>query len=121
MSTDRIPTVMKAVLLTGHGGLDKLVYREDVPVPRPAAGDVLIAVSACGMNNTDVWVREGADGTETDPGAVSTWRRGRSTLTFPRIQGADIVGRLEAYAQSVATIRHHHERWDGSGYPDGRY
>jgi hypothetical protein len=24
-----IPETMKAVLLTGHGGLDKLVYRDD--------------------------------------------------------------------------------------------
>ena len=80
-----IPDTMKAVQLTGHGGLDKLVYREDVPVPQPAAGEVLIRVSACGMNNTDVWVREGAYGSDTDPASVSTWRRGRSTLTFPRM------------------------------------
>ncbi|MCC7023225.1 MAG: HD-GYP domain-containing protein [Thermomicrobiales bacterium] len=33
--------------------------------------------------------------------------------------GAEIVDRLEAYRPSVAVIRHHHERWDGSGYPDG--
>ena len=49
-----IPDTMCAVLLTGHGGLDKLVYRDDVPVPRPAAGEVLVEVSACGMNNTDI-------------------------------------------------------------------
>jgi hypothetical protein len=33
--------------------------------------------------------------------------------------GAEIVSRLEAYKLSVDTIRHHHERWDGTGYPDG--
>lgn len=33
--------------------------------------------------------------------------------------GAEIVDRLEAYRPSVAVIRHHHERWDGAGYPDG--
>jgi putative nucleotidyltransferase with HDIG domain len=33
--------------------------------------------------------------------------------------GAEIVSRLEVYKQSVDTIRHHHERWDGTGYPDG--
>jgi len=87
-----IPKTMKAVQLTGHGGLDKLHYRDDVPVPTPAENDVLIEVSACGMNNTDVWVRQGAYGTEEDAGAVSTWRRGRSTLRFPRIQGTDTVG-----------------------------
>ncbi|MGX9293255.1 alcohol dehydrogenase family protein [Tsukamurella paurometabola] len=92
---------MRAVQLVAHGGLDNLVYREDVPVPSPAPGEVLIDVHACGMNNTDVWVREGAYGTETDPGSVSTWRRGRSTLTFPRIQGADIVGRIAAVGEGV--------------------
>lgn len=55
-----IPDTMKAVRLTGHGGLDKLVCRGDMPVPRPAEREVLIRGSACGMNNTDVWVREGA-------------------------------------------------------------
>jgi NADPH:quinone reductase-like Zn-dependent oxidoreductase len=101
MPTPTLPKTMKAVLLTGHGGLDKLVYREDVPVPRPAAGEVLIEVSACGMNNTDVWVRQAAYGTDEDPGAPSSWRRGGTTLTFPRIQGADSVGRIAAVGAGV--------------------
>jgi len=100
-----IPDTMKAVQLTGHGGLDKLVYREDVPVPQPAAWEVLIRVSACGMNNTDVWVREGAYGSDTDPASVSTWRRGRSTLTFPRIQGTDTVGQIVAVGSGVPDER----------------
>lgn len=100
-----IPKTMCAVQLTGHGGLDKLVYREDAPVPQPRENEVLIEVSACGMNNTDVWVREGAYGSETDPGAVSTWRRGRSTLEFPRIQGTDTVGRIVDVGQGVAKDR----------------
>jgi len=96
------PETMKAVQLTGHGGLDKLVYREDVPVPRPAAGEVLIEVSACGMNNTDVWVREGAYGTDEDADATASWRRAaENTLTFPRIQGADTVGRIAAVGPGV--------------------
>ena len=64
-----LPKTMKAIVLTAHGGLDKLVYRDDVPVPACAAGDVLIEVTACGLNNTDVWVREGAYGTDDDPKA----------------------------------------------------
>ena len=100
-----IPKTMKAVQLVGHGGLDKLVYREDIPVPEPAPGEVLIQVSACGMNNTDVWVREGAYGTETDPDSVSTWRRGRSTLTFPRIQGTDTAGHIVAVGEGVPEQR----------------
>jgi NADPH:quinone reductase-like Zn-dependent oxidoreductase len=100
-----LPKTMKAVVLTGHGGLDKLVYRDDVPVPRCKAGEVLIDVTACGLNNTDVWVRLGAYGTDDDPQAVSTWRRGRSTLAFPRIQGADIVGRIAAVGSGVSDAR----------------
>jgi NADPH:quinone reductase-like Zn-dependent oxidoreductase len=100
-----VPSTMKAVQLVGHGGLDQLVYRDDVPVPEPADGEVLIEVSACGMNNTDVWVREGAYGEETDPGAVSTWRRGRSTLEFPRIQGTHTVGTVVAVGDGVDASR----------------
>lgn len=99
------PDKMAAVLLTGHGGLDQLAYRQDVPVPQAAAGEVLIRVSACGMNNTDVWVRQGAYGTEDDPGAVSTWRRQGNTLSFPRIQGADTVGHIVDVGASVDPCR----------------
>ncbi|WP_425350466.1 alcohol dehydrogenase family protein [Phyllobacterium myrsinacearum] len=100
-----VSRTMSAVLLTGHGDLDKLVYRTDVPVAQPAAGEVLIEISACGMNNTDVWVRQGAYGTENDANAVSTWRRQEPTLTFPRIQGTDIVGHIVAVGSGVTSSR----------------
>jgi alcohol dehydrogenase len=95
---------MRAVLLTGHGGLEKLEYREDVPTPEPAEGEVLIAVGAAGINNTDIWTREGAYGTEDDPAAASGWRRGRP-MRFPRIQGADIVGRIAGAGGGVNASR----------------
>ena len=95
-----LPATMRAVLLTGHGGPEMLEYREDVPVPVPAPGEVLVRVTACGVNNTDVWVREGAYGTDDDPGEVSSWRRGQP-LKFPLIQGADVVGRIAAVGEDV--------------------
>ena len=97
-----LPAPMAAVLLTGHGGPEKLVYRTDVSVPVLAAKEVLIRVSACGMNNTDVWVRQGAYGTEEDASAVSTWRRQGNTLSFPRIQGTDTVGSIVAVGDGVS-------------------
>ncbi len=33
--------------------------------------------------------------------------------------GAEIVGHLGLLPVEKAIIRHHHERWDGKGYPDG--
>lgn len=97
-----LPKKMNAVVTTGHGGLDKLDYRQ-VDVPTPAAGDVLIRVSACGLNNTDIWVREGAYGTDRDPAAITG--TGRVAHRFPLIQGCDVVGEVVAVGQGVAEER----------------
>ncbi|MFZ1682219.1 MAG: alcohol dehydrogenase, partial [Rhizobiaceae bacterium] len=53
------PATMAAILLTGHGGPEKLVWRDDVPVPKPGPGEVLIEVRAAGVNNTDINTRIG--------------------------------------------------------------
>ncbi len=96
---------MKAMVLTGHGGLDKYEWREDWPRPEPGPMEALIRVGACGLNNTDVNTRTGwysrtvteattgdshAEVDETDP----TW--GGRPIRFPRIQGADAVGEVVA-------------------------
>lgn len=94
---------MKAVLLTGHGGPEKLEYREDVPVPEAAGGEVLIRVGAAGVNNTDIWTRGGAYGSEEDPGSTGGWRR--EPMEFPCIQGLDIVGRIEGVGQGAPESR----------------
>ena len=102
-----VPSTMAAVVLTGHGGLDKLVYHQDFPVPDLASGEVLIEVTACGLNNTDVWVRQGAYGTDENPDAVASWRRSASeeTLTFPRVQGTDSVGKIVRVGSDVSAER----------------
>jgi len=33
--------------------------------------------------------------------------------------GWEIVRNIEFLAEAAQIVRHHHERWDGSGYPDG--
>ena len=47
-----IPETMRAVVLTGHGGLDKLEIHNDWPVPKPGPGEVLVA-GACGFCGTN--------------------------------------------------------------------
>lgn len=94
---------MRAVLLTGFGGLDMLDYREDVPDPVPAPGEVRVRVGAAAINNTDIWTRQGAYGSPDDPDASAGWRR--EPLTFPRIQGADVAGRIDQVGPGVPESR----------------
>ena len=42
------------------------------------------------------------------------WRVMTSHAAF----GADLVARTPGIAESAGAVRHHHERWDGRGYPD---
>lgn len=109
-----IPATMAAVLLTGHGDYDRLEFRRDVPVPRPAPGEVLIRVGAAGVNNTDIntrigWYSQGVrEGTaDIDPAAQQAAKDGgwSGGLSFPRIQGADVCGRIVAIGAGVSPAR----------------
>lgn len=84
---------MSGMVLTGHGGPEMLEWRSDLPMPVAGAGEVLIRVAACGLNNTDVNTRIGwyAQSGVTGEGDES-W--GGTPLEFPRIQGADVVGQV---------------------------
>ncbi|MEM8631932.1 MAG: alcohol dehydrogenase family protein [Pseudomonadota bacterium] len=96
---------MKAVVTTGNGGRDQLVYR-DAPVPVPGPGEVLLQVLAAGVNNTDINTRLGwyASSVTTDTGAAAALGDtapeakadgGWSGATpFPLIQGTDCCGRV---------------------------
>jgi HD-GYP domain-containing protein (c-di-GMP phosphodiesterase class II) len=35
------------------------------------------------------------------------------------VKGAELLKRHRDFARGVALVRHHHESWDGTGYPDG--
>ncbi|MDZ5698947.1 zinc-binding dehydrogenase [Chelativorans sp. M5D2P16] len=104
-SESSVPQTMAAMVLIGHGGTDKLVYRKDVPVPKPGPGEILVKVTATAKNNTDRKAREGLYPTR-DKGDVTSFQIGGTpTLTFPRIQGADVVGRVAAAGEGVDPAR----------------
>lgn len=51
------------------------------------------------------------------PGKLSAdeWQ----TMQQHPVDGASLVGTMSRLHDIVPAIRHHHERWDGTGYPDG--
>lgn len=115
--SENLPGAMAAVLLTGHGGLDKLEYREDVPVPQPGPGEVLIRVAAAGVNNTDIntrigWYSKRVRGDTNTGGTAGFDKAGTEDATwsgvplkFPRIQGTDCCGRIVAVGDGVDPAR----------------
>lgn len=96
-----LPDTMSGVLLTGHGGPEVLEWRDDLAVPVPGPGDVLVRVAAAGVNNTDLntrigWYAKGDDGSAGWSGAP---------FALPRIQGADVCGRIAAVGAGVDPAR----------------
>jgi NADPH:quinone reductase-like Zn-dependent oxidoreductase len=66
---------MKSAIFATHGAPD-VIRIADIPRPRPAPGELLIGVRACGLNHLDLWVRRGLP--------IET--------TMPHIGGSDIAG-----------------------------
>lgn len=109
-----LPKTMRAMVTMGHGDMDQIVWHDDWPCPTPAAGEVLVQVKACGMNNTDVNTRVGwysktvtaatsSEGYAEVDDADPTW--GAAPISFPRIQGADVCGRIIAVGAGVDATR----------------
>ena len=80
--------------------------------PHPTAEAIIAAAQVHDLGKVGA-----QDGSLKKPSALSP--KEREAIEQHPVIGAEIVNRLEVYKQSVAVIRHHHERWDGTGYPDG--
>ncbi|MDD9920993.1 MAG: alcohol dehydrogenase catalytic domain-containing protein, partial [Boseongicola sp.] len=109
-----LPDTMRAMVTMGHGDLDQIVWHEHWPRPEPAAGEVLVKVGACGLNNTDVNTRVGwyskevteatsGDGFDKVGEEDPSW--GGAPIGFPRIQGADACGEIVSVGDCVDTAR----------------
>ena len=80
---------MKAMLSKQIGGPDTLVL-EELPDPKPGAGEVLIAVKACGVNYPDLLIIE--DRYQFKP-------------PRPFAPGGEVAGVVEAVGQGVTVIK----------------
>ncbi|MGH3278568.1 MAG: alcohol dehydrogenase catalytic domain-containing protein, partial [Trebonia sp.] len=81
---------MEAVRFGEYGGIDVLRV-DDVPVPAPAAGQVLVRVKAAGINPGEGKIREGF--------LHSMW-----PSTFPSGQGTDLAGVVEGLGGGVTGV-----------------
>jgi len=79
-------TAMRAVEIPQPGAPFRLVERT---VPQPAAGQVRIAVEACGVCHSDAFVKEGQF-----PG-----------VSYPRVPGHEVVGRIDAVGLGATSWR----------------
>lgn len=89
---------MKTVQVNGYGGVEQLEVVER-PMPKPDAGEGLVEVKACGINNTEIWMREGEYGTDRESG----WKP--EGVQFPRVPGSDISGRIIEVGNGVDKSR----------------
>ena len=101
---------MYGVQLVGHGGPEKLIWNEQIPVPVPGTGEVLVRVLAAGVNNTDIntrigWYAKAVSGATHDVGDVDVESGGwGGAVRFPRIQGGDLCGEVVSVDEGVSGI-----------------
>jgi NADPH:quinone reductase-like Zn-dependent oxidoreductase len=79
---------MKAIVIHEHGGVDRLVY-EDVDMPRPGFGEVLVKVKAAGINHFDLDIREGRSGL---------------THQMPHVMGLEAAGDVAEVGEGVTAV-----------------
>jgi NADPH:quinone reductase-like Zn-dependent oxidoreductase len=77
---------MRAVRLREVDGRARLVLDADAPVPVPRAGEVLLAVRACGLNQIDLLSRDG---------------RTPKAIRLPHVPGTEVAGEVAAIGPGV--------------------
>src|SRR5215469_14387849 len=80
---------MKAILVREFGGPEVLKL-EEVPIPKPAAGEVLVRIHAAGVNPVDTYMRAG------------TYAR---KPTLPYTPGTDAGGVIDSVGAGVTTVK----------------
>ena len=87
---NNIPNTMNAIVLNKNGDYDALEYVTNFNTPKVNENEVLVEVSAAGVNNTDINTRIGWYSKNENSREDASWSG--EALKFPRIQGADVCG-----------------------------
>jgi NADPH2:quinone reductase len=82
---------MKAIRIHKFGDTEEVLQYEDVPVPEPKAGEVLIKVEAAALNRADLSLRKGAYRISPDQ--------------LPVIPGREFAGTIEKLGANVSEYK----------------
>ncbi|XP_022088973.1 quinone oxidoreductase-like [Acanthaster planci] len=83
-------SVMKAIRVTQFGGPEVLKLEANLPIPKPAAGQVLIKIEAAGINPVETYLRAGAYAKLPD---------------LPWTPGNDGAGTVQEVGSGVTTVK----------------
>jgi putative nucleotidyltransferase with HDIG domain len=92
------------------------IYARDIALRLGLSEDTQLLAHQCGLVH-DIGKIGLPPGLLEKPGALTLAER-RQMETHSAI-GERILAKVEDYAEIAKIVRHHHERWDGQGYPDG--
>jgi HD-GYP domain-containing protein (c-di-GMP phosphodiesterase class II) len=91
------------------------IYARDIAARLALSEETQRLAHLCGLVH-DIGKIGVPDGLLDKPGALTLAER-RLMETHSEI-GEHILARIDGYAEIAKIVRHHHERWDGQGYPD---
>jgi NADPH2:quinone reductase len=94
---------MQAVHIPTHGG-PSVIKLVDLPIPRPAAGEVLVRMLAVSLNHLDLFVRAGMPGVK---------------LPLPLVPGCDGIGEITQLGDGVHGFRSGQRVLIEPGYSSG--
>ncbi len=77
---------MKAVVITGHGGIEMVQVMDNMPIPEPVRDEVRILMKSVALNRLDLWVRAGWAGLK---------------LAMPHVTCADGAGIVDKVGDGV--------------------
>ena len=80
---------MKAIRIHQHGGPEVLQI-DDIDIPKPSPGEVLIKIKTAALNHLDLWVRKGMPG-----------------VPLPIIPGSDGAGIIEKMGTELSGPQHY--------------
>lgn len=81
--------MMSGIVVEEHGGIEQLVYKDDIELHPLKNDEIRVKVKYCGLNHLDIWLRKGGTG---------------DRLSLPRIPGSDVVGIVSEKGKDATNV-----------------